>query len=81
MLGSDQAVERASAALVAEKQRLMRVKNWSELIVRDHKKNDHLHEDDQGDDADEDHSKKRKQRSHDHGGCEGSFDDYEGPLA
>lgn len=82
LLGSDQAGERARAALVAEKQRLMLGKNWSELIVRGHKNNDYLHEDDQGDDADEDHPKKRKQRSHDHdGGYEGPFDDYEGPLA
>ena len=35
-LGSDQAENRASAALVAEKQRLMLGKTWNELIVNEH---------------------------------------------
>ncbi|TFW57965.1 hypothetical protein CT676_27610 [Bradyrhizobium sp. MOS001] len=36
MLGSDQAENRASAALVAEKQRLMLGKSWNELIENEH---------------------------------------------
>jgi hypothetical protein len=57
MLGSDQAGERASAALVVEKQRAKSGKTWDELIVpeRDDQDEDDLDEDDDDiDDDDED---------------------------
>jgi hypothetical protein len=48
MLGSDHAGERASAALVAEKQRAKLGMTWDELIVREH--DDHSDEIDSDDD-------------------------------
>jgi len=53
MLGSDQAGERASAALMAEKQRAKLDKTWDELIVREHDDDDDL-DDDLDEDLDED---------------------------
>lgn len=58
-LGSDQAGERASAALEAEKQRLLLGKTWNELVVRGLIKSDGLGEDDQDDVADDARPKTR----------------------
>jgi hypothetical protein len=56
MLGSDQVGERASAALVAEKQRAKLGMTWNELIVREHDDDDDDLDDDDDEDIDDDDS-------------------------
>jgi hypothetical protein len=54
MLGSDQVVERAAAALTAERLRVELHKTWNELIVREHDDDDDLDDDEDIDDEDDD---------------------------